>query len=235
MNMRSAALEVTHRLILPMMPRSRRSALHFWSYRVIENRYRHLRELHRLLPPANRRNTAIDAGANVGHYSWELARSFRQVFAFEVNQIVSRDLANASSKKIILSHMGLSNVSAKRKFYLPVTDRGMEMHGWGSLNPKHCPNDPKLREFVVELQPLDALRLDGVSFMKIDVEGHECEVLEGARQTIERSRPNILVEIQPENDERIQRFFRDLKFRELGSSDGVDMNCWPENRAFVPI
>jgi hypothetical protein len=34
-----------------------------------------------------------------------------------------------------------------------------------------------------------------VSVIKVDVEGHEREVLEGARDTIAREKPNLIVEI----------------------------------------
>ena len=41
---------------------------------------------------------------------------------------------------------------------------------------------------------LDALVHVGVSFVKVDAEGHELNVLRGARVLIERSRPVFLVE-----------------------------------------
>jgi len=46
----------------------------------------------------------------------------------------------------------------------------------------------------VELNTLDIFEFKGVTFIKIDVEGHELEVLKGATQTIESSKPDILVE-----------------------------------------
>jgi hypothetical protein len=47
-----------------------------------------------------------------------------------------------------------------------------------------------------ELRPLDSFGFRNLSFIKIDVEGFEDEVLEGARLTIARNRPVILIEIQ---------------------------------------
>ncbi|GGH17223.1 hypothetical protein GCM10007036_18510 [Alsobacter metallidurans] len=43
---------------------------------------------------------------------------------------------------------------------------------------------------------LDAWRLDDVAVIKIDVEGHEAAVLAGARETILRNRPALVVEIE---------------------------------------
>jgi hypothetical protein len=42
---------------------------------------------------------------------------------------------------------------------------------------------------------LDDLKLDNVGFVKIDVECHEAEVLDGAANIIKRDRPNFLIEV----------------------------------------
>lgn len=41
---------------------------------------------------------------------------------------------------------------------------------------------------------LDELGLEGVRLVKLDVEGHEAEALDGARETIERDRPFLVLE-----------------------------------------
>ncbi len=53
---------------------------------------------------------------------------------------------------------------------------------------------------VVQLLTIDSLRLSNVSLMKIDVEGMEDQVLEGARATILANRPVIIIEIMGGND-----------------------------------
>jgi hypothetical protein len=44
--------------------------------------------------------------------------------------------------------------------------------------------------------PLDAVSLDGLAFIKIDVEGSELPLLMGAQGTIERHRPVIFIELE---------------------------------------
>jgi len=54
---------------------------------------------------------------------------------------------------------------------------------------------------LVPLIPLDSLHLKNISFIKIDVEGAEKMVLEGARQTITREKPVMYIEISGEYDD----------------------------------
>ncbi len=70
------------------------------------------------------------------------------------------------------------------------------------------------RPIEVPLRPLDDYGLEGVRFIKIDVEGHEFEVLLGAEETLARCAPTLLVEIdQAFHDQPIQRIFDWLRAR----------------------
>jgi FkbM family methyltransferase len=48
---------------------------------------------------------------------------------------------------------------------------------------------------TIAVETLDSFRLDRLDFIKIDVEGMEIDVLDGALETINRCRPIILVEV----------------------------------------
>jgi hypothetical protein len=52
-----------------------------------------------------------------------------------------------------------------------------------------------IKTYDVETRTLDEVGLAGVRFVKADVEGGEREVLDGARATIARDRPIILLEL----------------------------------------
>ena len=54
----------------------------------------------------------------------------------------------------------------------------------------------QVRRHEVETQPLDALDHTNIGFIKIDVEGHEEAVIEGATETLRRERPALLIEIE---------------------------------------
>ena len=49
---------------------------------------------------------------------------------------------------------------------------------------------------------IDELELENVSFIKIDVEGHELSVLEGASEMLRKNRPSILLEAEERHRER---------------------------------
>ena len=56
--------------------------------------------------------------------------------------------------------------------------------------------DPAKSDMIqVQLKTLDRLKLSNVSFMKIDVEGSEIDVIDGARTTIRQCRPVMVVHI----------------------------------------
>jgi hypothetical protein len=49
---------------------------------------------------------------------------------------------------------------------------------------------------VVQKRPLDDFALSDVSFIKIDVEGHEESVLRGAHRLLSEQRPSLLIELE---------------------------------------
>jgi len=66
-------------------------------------------------------------------------------------------------------------------------------HGLGTVGST---NARQTRTLEVRTRTLDSYGFDDVSFIKIDVEGHEMDVLAGSDRTIAQSRPNLLVEIE---------------------------------------
>jgi FkbM family methyltransferase len=183
------------RVAIPLTPAHKRLAVLAWADRNI-NRIEEpeLTELQRIVPAGCR--TAVDAGANQGLYSRRLAPLARTVYAFEINPRVTRDLRNARLANVNLVHMGLSNCSREVTLYIPLLNGTLPLVGWASLQPGNCPGIDMHQEVPARVCQLDDYALSDVDFMKIDVEGHELQVLQGARETIARYRPRILVEVR---------------------------------------
>ena len=70
----------------------------------------------------------------------------------------------------------------------------MVLHLAGSLKQTHS-QFRNIKAYDVEVRTLDEFGLVDVRFVKADVEGSEREVLDGARVTIARDRPIILLEL----------------------------------------
>ena len=68
--------------------------------------------------------------------------------------------------------------------------------------------------------PIDALGLRNLAVLQLDVEGHEIEALEGARNTIESARPFILVE---DNARQCAEYLSNLGYRSGGAVPGLSL------------
>ena len=135
-----------------------------------------------LLPYLNKRNVAIDIGAHVGYWSRRLVRDFNQVYAFEAeSEHIECLRANITEPNITITQVALSNESGTLKFSKSIDNSGMSRIADEGID--------------VQCEPLDHWNINDVDLIKIDVEGHELNVLRGAEQTILRSRPVLFMEI----------------------------------------
>jgi hypothetical protein len=96
-------------------------------------------------------------------------------------------------------------------------DLGTAVTGLSTLSGDLTAKDAPSRDISVETKPLDEVYAGDVGFIKIDVEGHEHSVLQGAQQTIARCRPRVLVEVEerhgPDSVRRVHAFFRRRGYR----------------------
>ena len=61
----------------------------------------------------------------------------------------------------------------------------------------------EFESYKVNSKKLDDITFDNeISFMKIDVEGHETEVIQGSENTIKRFKPTLLVEIEEKHNQK---------------------------------
>jgi FkbM family methyltransferase len=189
-----------------------------------------LRYIHRIIKA---REVAIDIGANVGLYSYRMATLFNKVYSFEINDELTGDLKAYNPGNIEILHVGLSDETKESTLHIPVHN-GVRLTGWGSLSPTNCPDATALIERRVQLRTLDSYQLQPVSFVKIDVEGHELAVLQGGRQTILRNRPLMLIEIRPQNRAAIQEYFNTLEYRESRLEHFMNCAGSAENYFYLP-
>ncbi|WP_277986426.1 FkbM family methyltransferase [Rhodocyclus gracilis] len=74
---------------------------------------------------------------------------------------------------------------------------------------------------TVPLVSIDSLGLKRLDFIKIDVEGMEEEVLDGAKKSIEKYRPIVMIEVIKSDRTNIENYFvsRGYKVFQMGMND----------------
>ena len=138
------------------------------------------------------RRSAVDVGANIGIYTFMLSRIARRVFAYEPNPEVFPFLRAAARSNVSVFNAGLSSQCGSAVLSVPVVG-GAPRDTRGVVTPAHAGTPDGTS---IDLRRLDDQGHEDVGFIKIDVEGHELAVIEGARRLLERDRPTLLVEIE---------------------------------------
>ena len=163
-------------------------------------------EAYRVSSLARREGTAVDVGANWGLYTYAMARACAEVVAFEPNPEASTLIRAARLPNVRLLDAALSSKEGTARLHMPVRN-GMELASWGSLLGDRMAGEVAVATLEVRLMRLDDFALKDVCFIKIDVEGHELDVLAGARETIAESRPVCLIEASEKTLPAVVAFF----------------------------
>ncbi len=140
----------------------------------------------------------MDIGANIGLHSLRAARleSLGTVYAFEPGRatfaMLERNIArNGLGGKIRPYPLAVGAVSGRAEFHFCADD------AYSSLKPDQ--RRPVQQTYEVTVTTVDdwvrGQALPRLDLVKIDVEGSETEVIAGARETLARYRPELMVEV----------------------------------------
>jgi FkbM family methyltransferase len=137
----------------------------------------------------------VDVGANCGLYTRRLSRLSRKVHAFEPSHKMAELLRRTSASNVSVHEMALSDHVGDADLFIP-KDNDQLIYGLASLEPRDVSSGQAVFSTKVSIARLDAVIHEEVAFVKIDVEGHELNVLNGAVELIEHSQPVFLVEAE---------------------------------------
>lgn len=149
---------------------------------------------------------AIDIGANIGLYSYALSKLCDAVEAFEPVPYSRGVLQAYNARNINVHEAALSSKEGKAILNIP-TENNVAMYGHASLSNEFTTQ----KTLQVSIKKLDDYNFEDINFIKIDVEGHELDVIKGAKHTIQTWRPVMLVEIE----QRHLSFSIDAVFEEI--------------------
>ena len=185
----------------------------------------------------NNQKNILDIGANIGNHSLFFSKflNCQMVYSFEPFpkniELLKKNMSNFQTKSKIFE-IALSNKEGNTPLYNSQAENfgGFSLHSYknGSsflINPS------------INVITLDSLHLDNISMIKIDVENHENEVLEGAKDTIIRNKPIIFIEnlfygypnVCPDPNPH-QKIFNELNYIKKESNIlGSYMDLWVPN------
>jgi FkbM family methyltransferase len=158
------------------------------------------------VPPLGR--VAVDVGANEGDWTRVLAQGYNSVFAVEPNPALAGTLREVGDNVRVLP-FGAWNEQADVQFTLYASDRNTSAKGFAGGRERR-----EAGSAVWPCKALDAMGIDApIDFLKIDVEGAEVEVLNGATELLNHCRC-VLVEVHGEaNGPAVDSILRGHGFR----------------------
>lgn len=129
---------------------------------------------------------AIDAGSNYGVVTYHLSKSFEKVYSFEIHPLIreclKQNVSNFNLNNVEIFDCGLGNVESTVDLV---------------FKPKNTFSthiNPNQKSGSVPVKTIDSFNFKDISFIKIDCEGYEPYVIEGAKETITNYSPVILLE-----------------------------------------
>lgn len=140
-------------------------------------------------------SVVVDIGANIGEFSMAVAPLARNVFSFEPDPLVQEALClNLSRfKNVKVEPIALSNKSGSVPFYLSTKNADssfVKPRTWSSIvHVKTLTLDDFIRQKGI----------DRIDFLKLDAEGWEPEVLEGASSALAITR-HVCIDAGPERE-----------------------------------
>jgi FkbM family methyltransferase len=145
----------------------------------------------------------VDVGANVGFHTFRAATRVGdagRVVAVEANpenaRLIAHTIESNSIGNVELVPLALAGGRGYVSF-------GAHVGSNGGFLPEGASTTGSGRGTIVPTVALDDLGLDRVSVVKIDVEGAEGIVIDGASVTIERHRPTFVMEFSQEMTTRV--------------------------------
>ena len=144
-------------------------------------------------------------------------------------------LRKTSASNVSVHEIALSDQTGSAELFIPQGDHE-PIYGLASLEPAVGTLNRDVVSVNVPTARLDAIVHQDVAFVKIDVEGHELSVLNGAVELLEHSQPVFLVEAEDrhrvEATRSIFEFFANRSYRGFflreGSGVPIEQFC-PEN------
>jgi FkbM family methyltransferase len=181
----------------PLLPRGLVTPAHYFARRLTRRLEPECENLLAMLRPGM---TAVDAGANLGVYTFAFLERGANVVAFEPQASLAEVIRafyrmglprSVNRGTLDVRAEALGATSGEATLHVPLKN-GKVDHESASL----ASEADESMNVTIPVRRLDDLDIGRVDVLKVDVEGHELALFEGAVETIRRWKPAILVEVE---------------------------------------
>jgi FkbM family methyltransferase len=181
-------------------------------------------------------DVVLDCGAHIGYHTLQLSKLCQTVHAFECNPRTYLYLKQNVQhvKNVVINKCGLSDILGTTTINYCV-DFNTGMCGLND-NPMGTPEQIQslTQEIKVDLLTIDSLQIGRVNFMKIDVEGYERKVIDGAIRTIHRCKPVMVIEVWKNHKGETSLDYTKMLFSDLLDIYNVEQILNTPDYLFIP-
>ena len=177
-----------------------------------------------------RNKTIIDIGANDG-ISIKIIRKFtnNKIISFEPNicNYEKINILKNKNKNLITYNFGLSNNESDKVPIYEAYFNGYHLSPFDSLLKKNVIKHLKeslfvkdvvkkiiIKKSIIRIKKLDTFKFKPC-FIKIDIQGHEYECIQGAIKTIKRNKPIIMIEFDSLIINKIHKILKILGYKKF--------------------
>ncbi len=145
----------------------------------------------------NKTDNVLDIGANIGCTSILFGALANKVVSLEPNpsafDFLKRNISNSRLKNVVIQNIGLGASAGEFEMAF---DRGNRSGSFINNFQQASSEHEKVKVHIERLDDVeDRFKLFPIDLIKIDVEGFEQQVLQGAIKTIEKNKPIVVLEM----------------------------------------